>query len=306
MAKTINKALMTIALLVFIVGGLLFSANYLGLTGKGQALSATDSTQPTAQQVGCAFGDNIKLQFSAVDMAVTGTSVGHTAQYSTGNSPYSSATSGTTTLPLGEKVNVLVVNGTTYHNTFLQGIPVDCKGQIKADAKLYKNASITFKVFNDEGNSMTNNGGTTNQSIVSGGIANMVIKIAGEDKASTNDLVVLVEAINGTNTKDVALTGTGAKFIGKNKPQTYTTTGVDSEVWMFEIPAVIGAETKRYDLQVMSESGLDLSGSYINIKLLSKEWFMDDDGAVKYGIENSLSPFVAKSLNREVFKAYFD
>ena len=194
-------------------------------------------------------------------------------------------TSGTTTFQFGDVVELLIgepnfINA-TYKTTALK-----CGANVFT-AYLYATDDSTIKVFNEDGNVVTDgNDATTlvNQS-ASATTINMDVKFTAGSKLSSGDLVVVIESANTTEVNDIILSGTTEVAL----PKFYSVAGAGSVAYAYEVPALKDGDSKTYNLQITPESGVTIGGT-INAFYLtaySKQWFKDTDGSFKYGIENS-------------------
>ena len=194
-------------------------------------------------------------------------------------------TSGTTTFQFGDVVELLIgepnfINA-TYKTTALK-----CGANVFT-AYLYATDDSTIKVFNEDGNVVTdgNDATTLVNQTESATTINMDVKFTAGSKLSSGDLVVVIESANTTEVNDIILSGTTEVAL----PKFYSVAGAGSVAYAYEVPALKDGASQTYNLQITPESGVTIGGT-INAFYLtaySKQWFKDTDGSFKYGIENS-------------------
>lgn len=194
-------------------------------------------------------------------------------------------TSGTTTFQFGDVVELLI-GEPNYINATYKTSALKCGANVFT-AYLYATDDSTIKVFNEDGNVVTDgNDATTlvNQS-ASATTINMDVKFTAGSKLSSGDLVVVIESANTTEVNDIILSGTTEVAL----PKFYSVAGAGSVAYAYEVPALKDGDSKTYNLQITPESGVTMGGqrNAFYITAYSKQWYKDTDGAFKYGIENS-------------------
>jgi len=280
-----NK-LVPIAIILIAVFLGAMAANQMGwLGGAGTPPSANQAAATGYISTGATT-----LSFVTADAAQTGTAVTTTKQTSVNNAAY---TTGVTSASPTDVLSILFVNNTAYHNAYLATATVPKSPTMTIAQNLNKNASITMTVFNT--NNQVIDGATYNQSVTTGGAYNLAIRLDGQDKTSTQDMVCILESSDGTKMDKMTLSGLGASYVGMAKPSSYALGGANSQVWVYNVAPVAGAVSVNGVIGVQSKTSQTLAGTTAKITCLTEEYFLDGTtGKVVYGIEDSLG--AAKSL----------
>ena len=226
------------------------------------------------------------LNFVATDKLLAGTSVSGTPYLSLGGQAFKSQI---TTASPNEVYDIVFLNGTTYHNAYLTGHKVPQSPTDNIYLTPYKNASLKITMFNTDNDKMIDGGGATgNQTVATGGSYNMAIRLDGQDKTSTQDMVAVVEA-DGTKADSMTLTGFGATFKSKEKPSSYTLVGTNSQVWVYEVAPITGAVSPSGTVGVVSKTSQSLTGTTFKVTFMTKEHFIDSStGKHMYATEDTL------------------
>ena len=200
---------------------------------------------------------------------------------------------GITTASPKDKLEILLVNGSAYHNAYLASHDVPTAPTDVMSILAKKNASVIITMFNTN-NAVIDNS-AINQSMSTGSSANMAIRFDGQDKASTQDMVCILETSNNAKVDKLTLSMAGAVYKGMVKPSSYTLSGATAQVFVYDVAPIEGAVSISGTIGVISKTAQDASGTYGKITCLSKEYFQDSGtGKVAYDIEDSLG--VAKSM----------
>lgn len=283
-----------VAVLVFVS-----NPNILGNLFGGQ--QAAPATTPQGSGTNYIVTTATTLSFSAVDALSPGTAVTNTVWAAVNGAPFKS---GVTSVNPGDKLEILLVNATTYHNVYIQSHVVPSTTVDIQPANFYGNASASLTLFNNNNVAMTNGGGATNQTVASGGAYNMKVRIDGQDKKSTQAMRCILEASDGTKADTMTLSGLGAKYVGMAKPSSYTLAATTSQVWVYDVDAVVGAVAPEGTVSITSKTAQSLAGTYFKITCKTKEHFLDaNTGKVAFDIENSLG--TSQSLASYTFTGYF-
>lgn len=229
------------------------------------------------------------LSINAVDALQEGTAVSSSSRVSKDGAAFQS---GITTASPNQKLNILLINGTTYHNTYVTDLTVPRAPTMDIPAKLNGNGTVTMTIFTTDDVVMTNGGGASNQTSSVGATYNHKIKLQGTDKKNSQDMRCIIETTSSANTTNILLTGFGAVQSPKgvnSKPNWYTVAGTGSGVYVYDIQPIVGAETKEGTVVVTSQTGKSLSKYNVIVTCKTKEWFLDSTtGKVMYDVEDSL------------------
>jgi len=273
-------AIGAVIVMVILAGGLVFLS-----VGNAPADETKGGGEPvdSGVNVNQIITTSSTLSFSGIDALSNGTSVDVTAYVSKDDQAYKT---GVTTANQGDMLAVLFVNDSTYHNAFASSETVSGV-DFPVQKNLYKNASVTSKVYSTTGLALlTNGGGANNESALSGGAYTHKITMTGTDKASTQDMVCVLEASDKTKAKEMKLTGFGAVKEG-DVPQAYTPSATTSEMWVYTVKPIADASLQEGSIYLSSEDGQSMTGKTAKITCYTKEYFIDPlTGDVMYDIEN--------------------
>jgi hypothetical protein len=157
---------------------------------------------------------------------------------------------------------------------------VPCGGAT-INTKLSEVTQPLVDVFNSN-NLIIDNAATNQSAIPDGASATLGIRMTGVNKKTTGDMVVLLE----TNTSVDTLTMGGAAA-GSQKPDFYATqVPANSKTFSFEVPAIVGAVSKNYDLVITNKDTSHYCGP-VYYTILAKQGFEDTDGTFKVGIQDA-------------------
>jgi hypothetical protein len=288
MAKEMNWVMFAALIIVGIVAFNSFIGNR-GTTTTPQSGTEYISTGSTT------------LSFVSTDALQPGTTIGGTGWVGVNGG---NLKSGVTAVNPIDNLEILFVNNTAYHNVYITGhsVPKAPTDPIGVAAK--GNASISLTMFNTNNQVLDANGASTNQSVTTGGSYNMQIRMDGQDKKSTNDMVCILEASDGTKADKMTLNGFSASYKGMAKPSSYTLIGSTSAIWVYDVPAIEGAVSPTGTIGITSKTSQTLAGVQFKVTCRTKEYFIDSiTGKVVYDIEDSAG--TAKSMASYSFTDYF-
>lgn len=281
-----------ITLLVILVAGALvgYATNWtfkFGQQSVTQTKTCPDGTVvligancPSAGDSGCSVNPSVVITTS--DALQPGTAVTSTGVYRL-NGVYTGATSPTT-----RGTADIILSAATYLNTTLTGQTINC-GSNQISASMYASAVPTESIYSNNGlNILTNAaaGGAYNESVAStGGQYNWRVHMVGTDKKSSGTMLFIVDlTAPSANVSSVTLTPmTGAPAATPIAvPKGYTTQTSGGYSAAFLIPAIVGANTVDYNLQVQANTGyLVTSAAYTSTYLLTP--FVETDGSFNSG-----------------------
>lgn len=189
----------------------------------------------------------------------------------------------------GDKVE-LILNATNYIDVKLPEFEIGC-GVNRVTSEMYATSTNTFRVFNTDGNPVTDNiiGGATNQSAAAAPIS-LDVKLDSTADESTGNLIVVIEADNTTEVDSIKLSGNGVS--DATVPEFYSAAAANSITDAYAVPALLDGETKAYTLTLSPESGETIggeaaAGTGIYITAYSSQAYVDRDGSLQVGIEDS-------------------
>jgi hypothetical protein len=266
------------------------------------------------------------LTVTPVDAANTATGVGGNIIYNTDLNPvYAALTSGTTTVDQGRTINLLVGNGTTYHNCSLTGYKIASMDKsLQISPMCNKNATVSLTGA-DTGaavaTSLTNGGGANNATSTGG--SNIRIGLKGTQYQNTQDMTCIYEMSNKSamDSANVGISVSGTGFVMSNlkpgNPLTYTTNNTNSVTWQFDVTPLTDSSSKYIDIVTPSKVSTSnpFTGMFGKLTCKTKEYFKDDGqgtdasgkktiGTIIYGTENS-DGTISKSLGVYTFQWYY-
>lgn len=209
-------------------------------------------------------------------------------------------------------LDVLIINGTSYHNAILEDYKVPKAPTDSKSIQLYKNATVTENMYTTTGLVITNGGGAQNQTDLGNGASyNLKDEMTAAALSSTNDMVCIIEITAGTNASTtpagatLALNGAQITSAGTAKPTWYSTAGTNSNVYLFEVPAMKTSATQTLTIGLNAKStGRFSATSYIKKSCYTKEYFIDPNtGKLTYDVADSNG--VVKSMATYIYTAYF-
>ena len=191
----------------------------------------------------------------------------------------------------GDEVKVLVSAG-NYLDVVVEKTIEQC-GTNTLSAYAYATDDGTIKVFNSDGNSLTDSASASvvNQSSSSTPITNK-IEITTNTDQGLGDLVCTVEASNTTQVDDLVLSSgtTGVTVSKADLPEVFTTESGDSNGIQkaYEVLSVPddGKVTTLY-LTINPESSETMDKTEVYLTCYTKQAFVDTDGSFQYGVENA-------------------
>lgn len=289
--RTLDKKGATSPLLVLLV--------ICGVVIAGAAVYAIFFNQPQVQ-VGDeniqAGGGNIivgdsgceiapTLTVNTVDAMVPGTAVAEEAVTVRRNGQlYGVITEGTTKFAKGDKLDVLINKTSFIANVAAEGLTLNC-GENILNAKLYDYDAATVKMFNENGDVLTDaaTGDGTNQTSISNGAASTTkIQLKGTSQSSTGKQWLIVEASVTANVSWMELDGSRGVDVGTVLTG-YTDTLTGPFKRAFEIAPIEGTQTKDYTLTIQAATGKKVMGA-VYTTFYSAQDILDVDGTFKKNV----------------------
>lgn len=277
-----------------VIIALVFGAVFMG----GFYLVKQTTLPPTAVEEITETGDCAtapSLSFSILDAVNPGTAVVTTGNRTIINGKLYGASSIPSTLSYGDTGITLFGLG-SYLNTTVEFGPLRC-GVNEVHATIYATDDGTIKVFNDEGNKVTDLVtclGAVNQSESATTIQNE-IKLTSKSDQSLGNLIVVIECGNTTEVDDILLSDGSHTTVEKvDIPSFHTAeSGFTGNIQKaFKITAndyLTDGKSDTYTLSIEPESGQTIGaddGENVSITMYTIQWYIDTDGTFKYGIEN--------------------
>jgi len=201
----------------------------------------------------------------------------------------SPATSGTA-YTVGDSLSILWSNSTYIDRVTTVTIPCGTKviEPTNGYSGLYKFTAPTIRLFNTNGDIISDNGGATNQTAINaGGNANIEIKMDGVDKESTGSMVCVLEHTNTSAVNTITLSGLGGAT-KTDVPGFYSVSSAGSKAVAYKLPAIVGAKTVSGTVGVQMKSGEQYPDQAITMTCYGEQAFEDIDGTfVSAGVEDS-------------------
>jgi len=199
-----------------------------------------------------------------------------------------SVVSGTTTFPVGSKV-VLFASDGDYLDTFKEET-IQCGGST-VDLPMFYSTSDNpvIRVKNDDGDFVADASGVThsgvNQTDLSAGeTLNMDIELQGTNGEASGDAIYVIEFPASSNANISSVTLDGKQPVAL--PTVHASTNAGSKIVAFDVSGVEGATKKTMTLSVVLASTKDLGGTVLT-DWYSKQYIIDDDKTLGYGVEDS-------------------
>lgn len=278
-----------IVLVILTIAVILFGMGIGGYFLFG-ALQKQATPQPSPSECGDSTG---VLTVNAYNSMLQSSNLTPTLYVGVDGSPVTqTATSGTTTFGIGKK---LVVFGSLsdYIDTSIGGTMI-CGG-LRLDMPMYQstsdNPAITIKDLDTSTTALTDNvaGGAVNVSnIAPGDVLNLEVKFQGTALESSGDGIYVIE-LPANSAANITAGDSGVTLGDLNHvtvPTVHTSQNAGSRVDAFDVPAIVGAKTSTYTLLISTGSSKDLSGG-VYTDWYAKQAYVDTDGTVKVGVENS-------------------
>lgn len=164
-------------------------------------------------------------------------------------------------------------------------------GSNSAKAEMYATSKNEFRIFNTNNELLDDDdsdGATTTQSSSSSTIS-LDTRIDSTTDESTGDLVIVVE----TDTSEVdSVSLSGFEGVSEYDDEVEFRSDEFSESSIekaFNVDAVLDGNTASGTISLTPESGETIgdSGTPVYVTAYSKQWFVDTDGTLQYGIEDS-------------------
>jgi hypothetical protein len=268
--------------------GLGKSATVGGVQVVYSAVQGTNGNQGSNTGSGYIVTTNPTIAVAGGDKQQAGTSVTPGIQYSNGGGTFATASS-TTAVP-GQTLD-LIMNSSGYHSQVVQALQVT-PNSFPLSVLFNKNATITENIYTTTGLVITNGGGAQNQTDLGNGAGyNLKDDMTANALTSTQDMVCIIEITAGTN---ASTNPVGAQFGGQSpfstsKPIWYTTAGVNSNVYLFNMPAISDTATRTNNIILTAKSTGRFQATSKMIKnCYTKEWFIDPNtGDLTYDVADS-------------------
>jgi hypothetical protein len=296
----IISGIIVVALLAAITYGVYTNQSQ---TSIGGAQTSTSSGGTVINTV------NPAIQVAGIDAQESGTPVAMSAKASTNGGAFTTVTLGTDTAVPGQTIDLLLTNNTGYHNAVKQGIVVT-PSSFPVTVLFNKNASMTESIYTTTGLVITNTnlGGAQNQTALGNGATyNLKDEMQAGSLTSTQDMVCVIELTAGSN---ASTSPSGALLDGQqpfstSKPTWYTTAGINSNVYLFNMGALSTSATSTHTIQLNSKStGAFPALSYMKKSCYTKEWFIDPNtGKATYDVADSQG--TVKSMATYTYYVYF-
>ena len=302
----VRKTLGWIAGIALVIGlVMMFALPNAGLAfagGKISTFAIAGAGVAGGQNVNTGTGTTIvttnpTIAFSGSDKGQVGTSVFsnyYASVYTsaTDNGNFGAINSPTTAVP-GQKIDFLIANGTSYHSTILKGLQINA-GSFPYSVQFDKNASMTENVYTTTGVVLAS--GTQNQTNLGNGASyNFKDEMTAGALTSTNDMVCVIEIEAGNNASvtpigaTLALNGANIALKSTSKPVWYSVLGTNSNVYLFDVPAISTTATQTFTIGLNAKSTGAFTATTRAVKgCYTKEHFIDPNtGELSYDVADS-------------------
>lgn len=277
--KSGKQNVMVILLGLLLVGAIVYF-------GYNVSQSITGGDRSPTSVTGCSDSTG-KLTVNSYSALSKSTNVTPTLKVGVNGAPVSTtATSGTTAFAIGDKLKI-IAELSDYIDTEIDAV-MACGGITVENPMFYStsdNPSIRIK--NDDGDYMTDDvaGGDVNQTDLSAGeTLTLEVEFTGTSLESSGDGVYIVElpASTTANVTSIEMAGLSKTSV----PSVHSLANAGSKFQAFDVPAIEGSAKKTYTLTVSLGASKDLAGGVLT-DWYAKQKFVDTDGTIKFGVENS-------------------
>jgi hypothetical protein len=182
-----------------------------------------------------------------------------------------------------------LMSGSSYLDKTITINNLGCGSTVKA-AEWYYSAAGAFTIWNSDGTKLADSaaaGAGPNQTEITSS-ATLNMRIEGVSDQSLGDLVVVVEATNTTEVKDLVVSG----FNGVTKvnvPKFYAVNAAGSVAEAYMIPAVnfIDGGSATGSIIITAETGQAVNQTAFYVTAYKAQAYKDVDNTFKMGVEDS-------------------
>jgi hypothetical protein len=283
-AKTNMWMVLLIIVGLVVAGALIYGQFSQSQAGTQQAQALTEVAE------GCELDPT--LDWTVVDTINPGTSVSGTGPVAIVNGVYKGLVSTSTKFAKGDSVELLI-NGTGYISKAIAPITASC-GINSVQAELVKlDGSPSVKVFNDDGNRLTNdaNGGVTNQSSSASPIT-IEMRLTAPADEGIDSAVIVIESSNTTEVDDIILSSESATVEKVSKPEVHSaeSSSNDEIIKAFRVTNIADdGATTTFNINIQPESGqtMGTGDNTVYITWYIEQDFIDTDGIFQLGVEDA-------------------
>lgn len=235
---------------------------------------------------GCAVEDTT-VTFSALNK-YTATATSGTHAYKVNNGPTQTVSdTGTATLSPGDSLEILWMDEAAASNYFgkVDKLTVPCKGTFTATSNLVQNGTLTFNIFNEEGNLMDTVG--ENETLGAGDTVALSIEVSAENKKGFPNGGVFVLEVNKSDYDEeeiyMEISGLGGRLKRVSTPESYSISSTDNIAITFEVPALEGS-TKRTGTLYLDVDDTNNPGDANDptVTFLPKDYFINEDTGASF------------------------
>jgi hypothetical protein len=273
--------------MMVMVIGIIAVVGILSFMAFGDQVPAVDPDAPAVPSGECPESTGI-LTINGVNALNKGTSVTPTTVLAGigSNAVATNVTSGTTTFPVGSSLK-LVVGLPDYIATTIDTV-MECGGTI-LEVPLYQATSDNpaIRIKNDDDTFMGDSaaGALQNQTLPSAGeTLSLEVEFKGTSLESSGEGVWIIEtpAGSGVNISKIELDGVA----GRSVETVHASANAGSKIVAFDIEPIVGSVTVKKTLTIaFTPTGIVTGG--VLTDWYAKQAFVDDDGSVGFGIEDS-------------------
>jgi hypothetical protein len=242
---------------------------------------------------------NPTISIAGSDAQASGTVVaGTTSQsYAINGGTFGALSLGTTTAVAGQTIEMVLANS-SYHTKYVPSMPI-ASTSFPVAVQFDKNATVTEYVYSTTGVVLTNNlsaAPISNQTALGNGASyNLKDEMTASALQSTNDMTCIIEIEAGNNATvtplgaTLSLNGNALPIVGTSKPVWYTTMGTNSNVYLYDVPALKTSATQTFTIGLNAKStGQFQTLSHVVKSCYTKEWFIDPNtGKAVYAVADS-------------------
>lgn len=237
--------------------------------------AAITTVQQTPSGI-CAVEDTT-VTLSAVDK-YTASATGGTHRYRVNGAPALTVSdAGTFTASPGDSVEILWMNS-TQGNSYIgkvDKVTVPCAGTKTFSTDLYQNKTLTFEVFNEEGNLVVDD--TENETISAGDVVTLRMVLKGTHQGGFPYGGLIVVEYNSTAYDDVSLLAFGGSEV--EVPFSHTLLGTAYKAKAYSIPPILSNKILDESIVIEADDTVDptATGGDINMTWFTYDYYVNND-----------------------------
>lgn len=248
-------------------------------TPVGDSIILTTASSQTTSGGICAVEDTT-VTLSATNK-YTQAATGGTHRYRVNGAPALTVSdAGTFTASPGDRLEILFMNATsgTYFSE-LQNVVVPCVGTKTISASIPQNGTLTYDIFNEEGNLFSANAGVNNESLAAEDMVTLEAKLKGTFERGLPYGGVMVVEMNKTVVEDVIVKFNNVEN-EVSTPSVYDIQhGADSRTRSYEVPTVESNEIiqSSFTIDAAATDPTAIDANDIHITIYANDYYVNEE-----------------------------